>query len=168
MQWSNCLKLHGKSLRVHKSVIKDNNIFKLIDNEFSMKITSDWREYHSNYRELSGDGFIAPLTSPEFLINGCSTEAFVGVSNDKKRYVPSIARIWDHEPLSSQKGHGVQIYFFDEDGKLLGGQEGGGRHQFPPESIGLERRTQLIRIMEDFMLAKPDLASLVHEIVIRL
>lgn len=136
-----------------------------------MKVTYGWREYHSDYKELRGNGLIAHIIHPQFCVNRCPTEAFVGVSKTKGRtarlYVPSIAFVWDNEEIEPGN-HGVLIYFFDERGISLGGQQGRGAHQFSAYSIGAESKSELIRIASDLMLEKPDLTLQLHEIVTRL
>ena len=80
-----------------------------------MNITTNWREYHGDYKELIGDGFIANFVDPLYFINKCPTEAFVGVARaGGKKYVPSIARVWDTSSLDGgENGHGVYIQFFE-------------------------------------------------------
>ena len=95
-----------------------------------MGITSAWREYDSDYRELRGEGYIASFTDSTFFVNRCPTEAFVGVSEEReRRYIPSVARIWDNSRFEKNV-HGVYILFFNYEGVLLGGEEGVGHIAF--------------------------------------
>jgi len=133
-----------------------------------MNITSNWREYHSDYKELNGNGFIANLIDPSYFVNKLATEAFVGVAKFRgKEFIPSIGRVWDLDSYL-EGSHGVFIYFFNPWGKLLGGEEAEGAHQFTPGRISLEERLKVIKIASDLILVKPELILPFHKIVTRL
>ena len=133
-----------------------------------MEVTQRWREYHSDYKELRGNGFIANL-NPSLCVNDSPTEAFVGISKRKKPsvaelYVSSVAYVWDTERFEKRDSNAVLIYFFDGLGRALGGEEGGGQHHFSSD-FSSEEKSKLIRILKDFVEFKPELACLAHSVI---
>ncbi len=135
-------------------------------------ITDNWRKYSSDYDILEGEGFIAPFTNPSYLIDGCPTEAFVGIDTcNGSKYISSIGEIWENnqeESRQEEDNHGAIFYHFDYWGALLGGEENRGKNQFPTESVRLEDRIKIIKIAADLMVAQPDLTQLAHAVITNL